>query len=238
MTNNGLIDISGIQILKNLTNVTLKDNNINKMDNFDGLPNLVFLDLNNNKLRNIEKANLGLLPLLRVLILDNNYLKNANPFKKFSSLNFLSLDNNKITEINKIEKLVDLEFLKEVSFLGNPFIKMFSYRIQIIKRIPSLIKLDGYEVSNEEKEYIQNEILGNQAQNTNFNPNQAANTIHDYNYKPIGNNDNGNIAPIIINNISSSTINNLNNRIMNNNMTTQDKNPKVIIQLQTITINI
>ena len=236
MTNNGLIDISGIQILKNLTNVTLKDNNINKMDNFDGLPNLVFLDLNNNKLRNIEKANLGLLPLLRVLILDNNYIKNANPFKKFSSLNFLSFDNNKIAEINKIEKLVDLEFLKEVSFLGNPFIKMFCYRIQIIKRIPSLIKLDGFEVSNDEKEYIQNEILGNQGQNINFNPNQAVNTMQEY--KPIGNNDVANIAPIIINNISSSIINNLNNRIMNNNMLTQDKNPKVIIQLQTITINI
>ncbi len=142
MVNNMLVDLNGIQMLKNLKNSNFKENSISKIDYFDGLPNLQFLDLTSNKIRNVEKSNIGLLPSLKMLILDNNYIKNANPFKKISSLNYISFENNKIPEISFIERLAFLEFLKEVNFAGNPFIKIFCYRLQVIKRIPTLLKLD------------------------------------------------------------------------------------------------
>ncbi len=129
MTNNNLNDLNGVQMLKNLKNATFSNNNISKIDYFDGMPNLQYLDLNFNKLRNIEKSNIGLLPNLKVLFLDSNYIKNANPFKKLSSLNIITFENNKISEITFIEKLADLDNLKEVSFVNNPFIKIYCYRL-------------------------------------------------------------------------------------------------------------
>ena len=48
MTNNVLTDLTGIQVLKNLKNATFKDNNINKMDYFDGLPNLQYCNNDND----------------------------------------------------------------------------------------------------------------------------------------------------------------------------------------------
>ena len=144
MTNNILVELTGIQMLKNLKNATFKDNNINKMDYFDGLPSLQYLDLTNNKIRNVEKSNIGLLPSLKYLILDNNYIKNANPFKKISSLNYLSFENNKIAEINLIEKLNSLDYMKEVNFANNPFTKIYCYRLQVLKRIPNLTRLDKF----------------------------------------------------------------------------------------------
>jgi len=249
MTNNVLTDLTGIQVLKNLKNATFKDNNINKMDYFDGLPNLQYLDLNNNKLRHIEKSNIGLLPNLRVLILDNNFIKNANPFKKISSLNYLSFENNKLTEMANIEKLADLEFLKEVCFINNPFIKMYCYRLQIIKRMPGLIKIDNIEVSNEEREIIQNEMIGamgnpiNNPMSYNQNPNiinQNQNNMINFIQENLNNNMNNNMNrgyvnnqnnqysnfnPIIINNIGNNIVNtNTNNNI--NSIAKFDKNSK------------
>jgi len=142
MVNNVLTDLTGIQLLKSLKNALFKENNINKMDYFDGLPNLQYLDLTSNKIRNVEKSNIKLLPNLKFLILDNNYIKNANPFKKISTLQYLSFDNNKIAEISFIEKLSSLELLREVNFNNNPFIKIYCYRLQVLKRLPNLIKID------------------------------------------------------------------------------------------------
>ena len=142
MTGNILVDLTGIQMLKSLKNAIFKDNSINKMDYFDGIPSLQYLDLTNNKIRSVEKCNIGLLPSLRILILDNNYIKNANPFRKISCLHYLSFENNKISDLSQIEKLFFLENLKEVNFINNPFVKIFCYRLQVLKKLPFLLKLD------------------------------------------------------------------------------------------------
>jgi len=174
MCGNNINDLTGIQMLKGLKILVLKENNINKFDFFDGLPNLIFLDLSHNKFRNVDKSNIGLLPNLKTLLLDQNYLKNINGFVKISSLNYLSCDNNKIQEMSQIEKLGDLENLKDLNLTNNPITKSHNYRLTIIRRYQFLQKLDTFEIIKEERESanIENSInaiidskAGNQPQN-------------------------------------------------------------------------
>ena len=142
MCGNNINDLTGIHTLKSIKILVFKENNISKFDYFDGLPNLVFLDLSYNKIRSLEKGNIGLLPCLKTLILDHNYLKTANGFIKISSLNYLSLDNNKIQEFSQIERLGDHENLREFNLSNNLITKNYNYRIHILRRFIYLTKLD------------------------------------------------------------------------------------------------
>jgi|LauGreDrversion4_2_1035121.scaffolds.fasta_scaffold981428_1 protein phosphatase 1 regulatory subunit 7 len=144
MCGNNINDLTGIHILKGIKILVFKENNISKFDYFDGLPNLVFLDLSFNKIRSLEKGNIGFLPSLKTLILDNNYLKNVNSLAKISSLNFLSIDNNKIQEISLVEKLAEHENLRELNLNNNLITKNYNYRQSMIRKFLLLTKLDNY----------------------------------------------------------------------------------------------
>jgi Leucine-rich repeat (LRR) protein len=143
INNNNLNDANGVQFLKNLQIANFSFNCINKIDCFDGLLNLNFLDLSNNVLRCVEKSGIGLLPSLKTLYLDNNYLKQINSFIKISSMQYFSISANKIMDFMAIERLSELEFLKELTLTHNPLTKQYNYRILIIRKLPNLNKLDG-----------------------------------------------------------------------------------------------
>lgn len=149
---NNISDLTGIQAFKNLKTLVLRENNINKIDSLDGLINLQYLDLSCNKLRNIERSNIGLLPNLNILICDSNYLKNINSFSKLQSLSYVSFDNNKISEITNIERLAEVENLKELNLNNNPITKNINYRVNIIRRFYYLTKLDELEITKDERE--------------------------------------------------------------------------------------
>jgi protein phosphatase 1 regulatory subunit 7 len=144
MCGNNINDLTGIHILKSIKILVFKENSISKFDYFDGLPNLVFLDLSFNKIRSLEKGNIGFLPSLKTLILDNNYLKNVNSLAKISSLNFLSIDNNKIQDISLVEKLAEHENLRELNLNNNLITKNYNYRQSMIRKFLILTKLDNY----------------------------------------------------------------------------------------------
>jgi hypothetical protein len=160
MSNNNLSDLYGIQYLKNLKNLVLRENHINKLDSIDGLPFLSFIDLSNNVLRNVERCNIGNLPNLKIFVCGENYLKNVNAFSKLNSLIFISFENNKIADYSHVEKLNDIENLRELNISNNPITKAMSYRSNIIKRFFKLIKIDGIEVTKEERELIMLEMNG------------------------------------------------------------------------------
>lgn len=105
-----------------------------------------------NKLRNIERSNIGLLPNLNTLICDSNYLKNINPFSKLQSLVYLSFDSNKIAEISNIDRLSEIENLKEINLNNNPITKNINYRVNVIRKFYNLNKIDGVEITKDERE--------------------------------------------------------------------------------------
>ena len=143
MTNNLLNDLTGIQMLKNLNACVFKENSICKTDFFDGLPHLMFLDLSYNKLRMVEKSNIGLLPFLKTLLIDFNYLKVLNGFSKLTSLTYLSAESNKVSEYGGIERLSELENLRDLNLTNNPIVKLLNYRQIMYGRFLFLSKLDN-----------------------------------------------------------------------------------------------
>lgn len=132
--------------------LVLRENKINKIDCLDGLINLQYLDISFNKLRTIERSNIGLLPNLKTILCDSNYLKNINSFSKLQSLIYLSFDTNKITDISNIEKLTELENLKEINLSNNPITKNINYRLNIIRKFFNLTKIDSIEITKDERE--------------------------------------------------------------------------------------
>ncbi len=131
---------------------------------------LTFLDVSFNKLRNVEKTTIGFLPSIQIFLCDNNYLKNINGFTKFLSIQTLSFENNKIQDISSLERLNTLEHLKDFSILNCPVTKNLNYRNNMIKLFPGLNKLDGIEITNEEREMIMMDIqMGEDYQEEIFN---------------------------------------------------------------------
>jgi Leucine-rich repeat (LRR) protein len=186
LAENSLSDITGINILKNLRNLNLRQNNLNKIDPLDNLPNLLYLDLSFNKLRNLEKSNVGNLPVLKSLSCDSNFLKNINAFSKLQSLVYATFDNNKISEFPNIDRLSNIEPLKELNLSNNPITKNLYYRNNIIKKFINCNKIDNLEISKEEKELAQMELQLEQENSeggyNNFNNNNN-NNLNQYQYQ-------------------------------------------------------
>ena len=151
---NQLVNLNGIQFFKKLKILVLRENNLSKIDSINHMEFLTFLDVSFNKLRTCDRTTIGNLPSLQVFLCDNNYLKNINGFEKFYSIQSISFENNKIPDYNSLEKLISLQNLKDLALGNNPVSKSINYRNTIIRMFPSLLKLDGKEITNEEREMI------------------------------------------------------------------------------------
>ena len=155
---NQLVNINGIQFFKKLKILVLRENSLSKIDSINHMEFLTFLDVSFNKLRTCDRTTIGNLPSLQVFLCDNNYLKNINGFEKFYSIQSISFENNKIPDYNSLEKLASLSNLRDLALGNNPVSKSINYRNTIIRMFPNLLKLDGKEITNEEREMIAMEM--------------------------------------------------------------------------------
>ena len=78
-------------------------------------------------------------------------MKNINGFSKYESIKSISFQNNKIQDLNCLERLSELNKLKEIILKGNPLTRYNNYRINLIKLLPNIIKIDGNEITEDEK---------------------------------------------------------------------------------------
>lgn len=54
-------------------------------------------------------------------------------------------------EFWEVDRLGELPHLMEISLMNNPMARKPNYRNAIVKRLPSLIILDGKEISSDER---------------------------------------------------------------------------------------
>ncbi len=54
--------------------------------------------------------------------------------------------------MSNVERLVELEYLKEINLSNNPITKTVNYRVNLIRKLFYILKIDGLEVTKEEKE--------------------------------------------------------------------------------------
>ncbi|CAL8469249.1 g8790 [Coccomyxa elongata] len=103
-------------------------------------------------------AALNTLPKLKVLSLGRNQIKkleSLDGIEKLLNLRVLWMSNNKVKDWAELDRLAANVRLEELLLIGNPLNPTPGspeYRIEILKRLPGLKKLDGVPVDPEERE--------------------------------------------------------------------------------------
>jgi leucine-rich repeat-containing protein 49 len=87
-----------------------QNNSIRRIENLENLPNLIFLDLYNNRLDSLE-GSLATAKGLRVFMAGKNRISTISNLSKLTKLDVLDLHSNEITEINHLQGLSDLRVL-------------------------------------------------------------------------------------------------------------------------------
>jgi Leucine-rich repeat (LRR) protein len=85
--------------------LNFQNNEIVKIENLVSLPNLTFIDLSMNKIKEVSNLQ-GVADNLRVLIMSKNQIEGIKfPLDAMKNLDVLDLHENKITKIENISKL-------------------------------------------------------------------------------------------------------------------------------------
>lgn len=148
-----------LSTLKACKHLSLSTNNIEKISSLSGMDNLSILSLGKNLIKKIENLD-GVADTLEELWISYNLVASLANFEKLTKLRVLYMSNNKIANMAELEKLTDLSSLEELLLVGNPIhaeaddpgALCSPYRIEVLKRVPQLVKLDGIPVDVDERE--------------------------------------------------------------------------------------
>lgn len=150
-----------LSTLKACRHLALSTNNIEKISSLSGMDNLSILSLGRNLIKKIENLD-AVADTLEELWLSYNHVEKLSGIEKVSHLKVLYLSNNKLKDWSEIERLAALEKLEDLLLVGNPLYSDFKgndvgsdYRIEVLKRVPQLKKLDGIPVDVDEREQAQ-----------------------------------------------------------------------------------
>ena len=101
--------LTGLEKATNLTSLDLNNNKIENIEPIRGLTNLTYLYLDNNKIENIEPIK-GLTYLTN-LRLNSNRIENIEPLRELTNLTSLSLNGNEVENIEPLRGLTNLIFV-------------------------------------------------------------------------------------------------------------------------------
>ncbi|KFM24177.1 Dynein light chain 1, axonemal [Auxenochlorella protothecoides] len=148
---------SSILGLKASRHLALSTNSIDKIGPLTGL-SLETLSMGRNCLKRIENLE-GVAPTLRQLWISYNSIEKLVGIEKAPGIRVLYASNNKIRDWLEIERLTALPDLEELLLAGNPLHSeaaaagnLTAYRLEVLRRLPHLKKLDGIPIEVEEKE--------------------------------------------------------------------------------------
>uniref|UniRef100_A0A7S1HYF6 U2A'/phosphoprotein 32 family A C-terminal domain-containing protein n=1 Tax=Eutreptiella gymnastica TaxID=73025 RepID=A0A7S1HYF6_9EUGL len=150
---NNLPSIGGLQLRNGkLQRLNLRNNEITKVDGLDALPSLTELHLDKNKLRLVDYFPDFCSRTLRVLTITDNMLKTLEGLRTLSSLQTMHLTSNRISDITELDRFDCMEQLREISISGNAVGRKNGFRFTLLSKLPSLVLVDGKDVTPEEKE--------------------------------------------------------------------------------------
>ena len=132
----------------------------NMIDRFGALSlsNLKILSVGRNAIKKFEKLE-GVAGTLEELWMSYNQVSSLDGIGILTKLEVLYLSNNKIKGWDELDKLQACGNLRDVLFIGNPIYDQLSTeqsRIEVLKRLPNLAKIDGVVVSPGERETAAN----------------------------------------------------------------------------------
>jgi dynein light chain 1, axonemal len=136
--------------------LSMSTNAIDRILPLPGLKALKILSLGRNNLKKVDAAlaqDHG--NTLEQLWVSYNKIGSLDGINQLQALEVLYMSNNNITSVDELAKLAGLPKLRDVLFIGNPFANGFDkaeYRVEVIKRIPQISKLDGEMITPVERE--------------------------------------------------------------------------------------
>lgn len=145
--------------LKACKHLSLSTNNIEKIGSLAGMESLQILSLGKNLIKKIENLD-GVADTLEELWISYNAIEKLTNIDKLPNLRVLYMSNNKVDSFKELDKLKDLSGLQELLLVGNPLHSSAEkpdelgceYRVEILKRVPQLVKIDGIPVDVDERE--------------------------------------------------------------------------------------
>jgi len=147
---------SSLNTLSKCECLSLSTNQIDRMISLSGMKHLRVLSLGRNQLKKIEKLE-DIQETLEELWLSYNLISSLDGLASLTKLTTLFISNNQIKAWNEIDKLAALPNLRDVLMLGNPVydgLPKEEARLEMLRRLPALKKLDGDLVTPLEKEKL------------------------------------------------------------------------------------
>lgn len=140
--------------LKNCERLALSSNSIDRMISLGGMSKLKILSLGRNVIKKIEKLE-DISSSLEELWVSYNQIASLDGLAGCPNLTTLYVSNNLIKQWTELDKLAGLSNLKDVLFVGNPIyddMPKEQARIEVLKRLPQVLKIDGDMVKPTERE--------------------------------------------------------------------------------------
>jgi dynein light chain 1 len=145
---------SSLSSLRSCERLALSTNCIDRMVPMTGMSSLKILSLGRNMIKKIEKLE-DVAGTLEQLWISYNDITTLDGLASLSNLTTLFMSNNKVKNWAELDKLAGLANLRDVLFHGNPMYDDFTKeqtRVEIIKRLPQVAKIDGDMVKPTERE--------------------------------------------------------------------------------------
>eukprot|EP00937_MAST-01D_sp_MAST-1D-sp2_P004420 g4420.t1 len=145
---------NSLNTLKNCERLSLSTNSIDRLIPLAGMKKLRILSLGRNQIKKIEKLD-DLADSLQELWISYNAISTMDGLAGLGSLEVLYMSNNNIKDFAELEKISGLSLLRDVLFVGNPMYEGLDHaecRINVLKHLPMVQKIDGDMVKPAERE--------------------------------------------------------------------------------------
>jgi len=150
--------------LVNCERLALSTNSIDRINPLSGMSKLKILSLGRNVIKKIEKLE-DVAGTLEELWISYNNISTLDGLGALSELTTLYLSNNQIKSWDELDKLKANTKLRDLLLVGNPIYEEFDKaqaRIEVIKRLPDLVKLDGDMIKPAERDEAIHQISEHQ----------------------------------------------------------------------------
>jgi len=145
---------NSLNTLKNCEHLSLSTNSIDRLIPLAGMKKLRILSLGRNQIKKIEKLD-DVADTLEELWISYNLIASLDGLAQLHKLQVLYMSNNAIKQWSELSKLADLKELRDVLFVGNPIYEgmdRHQQRIEVLKYLPNVAKIDGDMVKPNERE--------------------------------------------------------------------------------------
>ncbi|CAG9761895.1 unnamed protein product [Ceutorhynchus assimilis] len=144
---------NSLSVLQKCKKLSLSTNMIEKIAGISALKNLKILSLGRNYIKSFSGLE-GVADTLEELWISYNLIEKVKGAQVLKRLKVLYIGNNMIKEWSEFVKLQELPCLEEILFVGNPLYDSMEeavWKVEAIKKLPNLRKLDGEPVVREDE---------------------------------------------------------------------------------------